>query len=189
MFARFARLSSTIDRARNSRAAARMRAQSQSGSALLEFAFIAPVFFVLLFGIIEAGILFFSQSTLQFATNEVARLVRTGQVQAQAMTQAQFRTRVCNAIAPLVSCDARLQIDVRAFNSFTAASFGNPLDANGNLNPALNNYQPGGASDVVLVRVYYTWPVMTPVLTPFLVNMAGGSHLLSATAAFRNEPF
>ncbi len=59
----------------------------------------------------------------------------------------------------------------------------------GNLNPALNNYQAGTACNVVLLRVFYTWNIITPVLSAFLTNMSTGNHLLTATAAFRNEPF
>jgi hypothetical protein len=40
-----------------------------------------------------------------------------------------------------------------------------------------------------LVRAFYTMPIYTPVLTWFLVNMAGNKHLVSAATAFRNEPF
>ena len=54
---------------------------------------------------------------------------------------------------------------------------------------ALNNYITGNACDVVLARAFYTWPVATPVLSWFLVNMAGDKHLVTAATAFRNEPF
>ena len=42
-------------------------------STAVESAMIFPVFFLLLFGIIEAGILFWTQSTLQFAVEAAAR--------------------------------------------------------------------------------------------------------------------
>ena len=47
---------------------------------MLEFALVAPVFFVLLMGTIEIGVMFFGDFVLQNATNDAARLVRTGQV-------------------------------------------------------------------------------------------------------------
>ena len=43
--------------------------------------------------------------------------------------------------------------------------------------------------DVVLMRATYNWTVVTPVLSWFMVNMANNQHLLSATTAFRNEPY
>jgi Flp pilus assembly protein TadG len=171
------------------RSVRRMRRESLRGSASLEFAIIAPVFFILLMGIIENGVIYFAGSTLQFATDNAARQVRTGQVQSANLTQAQFRTLICNNIAPMLACDSNLQIDMQSYTGYGGASFGSPTDAGGNLNAALNNYQPGTACNVVLVRSFYTWKVLTPGLSVFLTNITGGYHLITATAAFRNEPF
>ncbi len=166
-----------------------MRADARKGSAAIEFGLIAPVFFILLMGIVENGVIFFAGSTLQYATDNAARYVRTGQAQAASMTQAQFRTMVCNDIAPLLACSANLQIDMESYAGYNGAAFAPPVDANGNLNAGLNKYQPGVACNVVLVRAFYTWKVITPGLSVFLTNITGGYHLISATAAFRNEPF
>jgi len=83
-----------------------------------------------------------------------------------------------------------LQVDVESYSSgFSSADYSNPLTAQGAIAAGNNNYSPGNPCDVVLVRTFYTWPVVTPVLSAFLVNMANNSHLLVATAAFRNEPY
>ncbi len=163
-----------------------MRARSRDGSAALEFAIVAPVFFLLLFGIIETGLIFFASTDLENATNTVARLIRTGQ--AQGMSAADFRTQVCNDIAPLLGCNSNLQVDVESFSQFSGNSFSNPI-VNGGLDPNLNNFSPGNAGDVVLVRTFYKWSIITPLLQPFLANLTGGQHLISSTASFRNEPF
>ena len=183
----------------------RLRADADSGSAALEFAFVAPVFFLLLMGTIEAGIIFFAQSTLQNAVNDAARLVRTGQAACysldsnnlcQSMTADQFRTRVCNDISVLLqNCmvDANggsdLQFDVHAYPSgFGGANNTPPLNAQQDL-PNLTDFNTGSACDVVLVRAFYRWPVFTPMLNFFLANMSGNKHLLATAAAFRNEPY
>src|SRR3569833_1600719 len=88
----------------------RLRADANKGSAAIEFAMVAPVFFVLLMGTIEAGVNFFGQSVLQNAVNDTARLVRTGQTACYstsggncvAMTQAQFRTKLCSYVSTLL---------------------------------------------------------------------------------------
>ncbi len=105
------------------------------------------------------------------------------------MTQTQFRTMICNDISPLLACDSNLQIDMQAYTGYSGATFSSPTDANGNLKSTLNNYQPGTPCSVVLVRAFYTWKVLTPVLQQFLVNANGAYHLITATAAFRNEPY
>jgi Flp pilus assembly protein TadG len=168
---------------------ARMKADSRKGSAAIEFAMVAPVFFVLLMGTFEAAIMFFSQAALQNAVTDMARLIRTGQAQSAGTTQAAFRTQLCAKVTPLIACDTNLQIDVQAYTSYSSITYTSPLKTDQTMDPSLNNYLTGNACDVVLVRAFYTWPVATPVLAWFLVNMAGNKHLVSAAAAFRNEPF
>lgn len=179
---------------------ARLRADSQKGSAAIEFAMVGPIFFVLLLGTFESAIIFFSQAALQNAVTDMARMIRTGQVSGS-MDKATFRTNICNKVAPLIACDSKLQIDVESFSSYGSVDIAPALDSSGVLDASLSKYSPGNACDVVLVRAFYSWPVVTPGLTWFLKNMdipgtdAQGqtthtdAHLVTATAAFRNEPY
>jgi Flp pilus assembly protein TadG len=169
-----------------------MRADSTRGSAAIEFGMVAPIFFALLLGIMQAGIIFFAQFTLQNAVQDAGRLVRTGQ--AVSYTSSQFASAICNEVSLLLTgCSSKLQVDVESFSGYSAVNYQSPLNANGTLNTALNGYNPGTACSVVLVRAFYTWPVFAPGLVYFLTNMTDGSgnkaHLLSAATAFRNEPF
>ena len=166
----------------------RMRASSIGGATALEFALVAPIFLTLLFAIMETGIIYLAQSDLQNAVDSGARLVLTGQVQSQNMSASDFRTAICNGLS-MLGCNSNLQIDVEAYTGYSSASFAAATDSSGNLKTTLNNYQPGTACNVVLVRSFYTWNIITPVLSQFLTNMSTGKHLISATAAFRNEPF
>ncbi len=168
-----------------------MREQESAGSAILEFALIAPVFFLLLMGIMENGVIYFAGATVQYAADNAARYVRTGQAQSDAtMNEANFKTRICNDItAVLLTCGTNLQVDLQAYpTGYGGAGFGTPVDAQGNLTPS-HNFVPGTACNVVLLRVFYKWKVITPMLSPFLTNVSGGYHLITATSAFRNEPF
>ena len=54
------------------------------------------------------------------------------------------------------------------------------------------------ACQIVLIRASYNWPIWFPGLAKilnsnnannYLVNAPNGTHLLTATAAFRSEPF
>jgi Flp pilus assembly protein TadG len=171
--------------------ARRMRADGRKGSAAIEFALIAPVFFLLLMGIIENGVIYFAGSTLQYATDNAARFVRTGQAQAMspAMTETDFRNRICADAAPIIACNSNLVVDMNAYtNGYGGNSFSTPIQTDGTLNPE-HNINTGTACNVVLLRVSYKWLVITPVLSHFLTNINGGYHLVTATAAFRNEPF
>lgn len=168
----------------------RLRADANSGSAAIEFAFVAPVFFVILMGIFEAGLLFFSQAALQNAVTTVSRTIRTGQAQTGSVSQGTFRTNICNKVTPLIACDGNLQINVESYPSYATVPYNaTPLNTDKTLNTNMNKYLIGGPCDVVLVRAFYTATVYTPVMDWFLVNMAGNKHLATAAAAFRNEPY
>lgn len=162
--------------------------KSKKGSAALEFALVAPPFFLLLFATFDIALMFFAATTLENGIIAAARLIRTGQVQAMNMTQQQFRTMICGDINMLLSCDSRLGIDVRTYNGFSNVQWNAALDQNGNL-AANMQFQPGGPEDVVVVRAFYVWPVLTPGVGSAFSNMAGGNRLLEASIAFRNEPF
>lgn len=176
---------------------ARMRADAEKGSAAIEFAFVAPVFFLLLMGTFESAIMFFSQAALQNGMSDMGRFIRTGQVNCYsssngtcvAMTKEQFRTMLCGKISPLIPCSDQLQIDVKNFASYGNVTFGAPLRPDKTLDPTLNRYETGTACEVVLARAFYSWSVATPALSWFLVNMAGNKHLVTAATAFRNEPY
>lgn len=165
-----------------------MRRDARRGSAAIEFAFIAPVFVLFMMGTIEVGAMYMANSVLQKATDDGARLVRTGQAQSATMTQAQFRDYICGRIAAIIPCDSNLQIDMRTYSGFGSAAYTSPV-SNGALNASLNSYQTGSAGDVVLVRVFYQWKLITPLIGTLLGNLSNGRHLISATAAFQNEPF
>lgn len=158
------------------------------GVAALEFGFIAPPFFFLLFSMFEVGLTYTADAVLQSAVNDTARMIRTGQVQSQSLTREQFRTLVCENISVLLSCDARLQIDVRRFTAFGGAGFSDPLDSNGNFRDDYR-FEPGNPCDVILVRAFYEWDPVTPGLGDYMSNMGSGGRLLMGTAAVRNEPY
>ncbi len=157
---------------------------------MVEFAIIAPVFFALIFAIIESGLVFFANGVLENGTISAARLIRTGQAQGQGLSQSQFRTQLCNQISMLLSCDAsKLQIDIRSYTAFASTAFANPVTTQGTLDPTLNNYSAGGPCSIVVVRTFYVWQLYTPIFGNYLSNMANNQRLITTAYAFRNEPY
>ena len=61
--------------------------RNRRGSAAVEFALVAPLFFCMLFAILETAIVFFAGQVLENATQETARLVLTRQAQTTKMTE------------------------------------------------------------------------------------------------------
>lgn len=162
-------------------------AKGTSGTAAIEFSLVALPFFTLMFSIFDTSLIYFSTSTLENGVSAAARLIRTGQAQTSNLTQTQFRQLVCNNITPLLACDARLMIDVRKYTAFGSISSPPPLNASGQFT---NNtqFQIGLSGDVIVVRAFYAWPMFTPTGAVY-ANMYGQNRLISASTAFKNEPF
>ena len=156
-------------------------------SAAIEFALLAPVFIALLFAIMEVALMFFATQVLETVTQESARYVLTGQAQAGGLTQAQFDTYVCSQIPGLFTC-ANLKVNVQSYPSFSSIPTGSVFDASGNFIGA-TNYCPGNAGDIVFVQLSYQWPLFVTGLGFNMANPGTSARWLSATAAFRNEPF
>lgn len=173
------------------RVRARMRRDSRSGSAAIEFAVVAPVLFLFLFGIIETGVLFFASASLQNATDDTARLIRTGQISGT-LTESTLKSYICNEISGLIpasSCSANLQVDLRAYSDFSSATYPSVTKADGTLDTTSLSVQSTGSCQVVLMRSFYPWSIMTPLMAPLLENMPNGQYLLASAAAFRSEPY
>lgn len=162
--------------------------KAKSGATVVEFALVAMPFFLLLYAILDISLIFFASTTLENGIVGAARKIRTGEAQAMGMTEQQFRDLVCNEISMMLGCDARLGLDVRKYNGFNNAAFPAALDDNGNMTGNLS-FDPGAPGDVIVVRAFYTWPMLTPTVGTQFVNMAGGHRLLEASISFRNEPF
>ena len=164
-----------------------------SGSSAIEFAIVAAPFLVLVFLVLQVGIIYLANGALENAVAQGARLIRTGDAQAQNFDAGRFKTEVCKYLTALLSCD-RLNLDVRTFANFGGADLTNPLDGSGNLKTAFS-YQPGVGGQVVIVRAFYDWDFPTKLpkaisgMQVSLSNMSNGDLLLIATQAFRNEPF
>jgi Flp pilus assembly protein TadG len=154
--------------------------RDQSGASLLEFSLIALPFLVLLYGTFEIAFVYWASQELEHAASHGARLVRTGQVQAKGLDQAQFTTELCSKTGLLVGCLTKLRLDVRSGKTFGDITPPDPLDGSGALKGAGEfTFSPGAANEVVLISAFYDWP---PLLKP-------SGYVLRAAMVVRNEPF
>ncbi|MBA4038550.1 MAG: pilus assembly protein TadG [Bradyrhizobium sp.] len=162
--------------------------RNRRGSAAVEFALVAPLFFGLLFAIIELAMVFFASQVLETATQDSARVIMTGQAQNASFTQAQFKNLVCSKLTIMFDCVNGVSIDVQSYTAFGSVNVADPIDASKNFVPP-NNYLPGNPGDVVVVRLFYKWPLYVTGLGFNIANISGSKRLLTATAAFQNEPY
>lgn len=171
---------------------ARLRtfARDRRGAAALEFALVAAPFFIMILAVFEYALVYLLTVSLDAATSEVARTIRTGEAQKAAMTASDFKTQVCAHMGWLANqCSTSLYVDARTFSTFAGESSPQPLNANGTFDPTKLQFSIGGPGDIVLVTSYYQWKLLTPALTAGLSSMAGGIDVVTARDAFRNEPY
>jgi Flp pilus assembly protein TadG len=178
-----------------------------TGAVVLEMAFIAPPFFLLILVIIELGLTLATQSVLDGATRDAARLIRTGQVQTQSSPIATFQTLLCSQMTPLMTvsqCDSSVVFEVQVFTDFSSVSF-TPctLNANQTGTGTACQFTPGTGGQIVAVRASYARPFIIPWVGACLTggscwtgpgtgngsNRGTGSITLTSTVIFQNEPF
>ena len=133
----------------------------------------------------------FAQTSLNFAVANSGRLVRTGQAQMNNMSYQDMQDAVCGSINSFLSmaCEDRLYLDIDRFDSYLEAAAKPPPFQDGNFTGAGIGYRPGVPSEIVVVRAYYRWRVVTPMFERLLANIGGGERVLISTMMFRNEPY
>jgi Flp pilus assembly pilin Flp len=177
---------------------------AESGMTAVEFALLAPTMLLLLFGIVEFCLVMMVTNMMENATNLSSRLGKTGFSEAGLSREATIRAAVVERLGDLIEPE-HLTIDAKFYNQFDQIDQGEPWnDANGNGVPETGEYTDingngsydsdlgsagyGGAEDIVVYRVEYPWPIITPIMREFLGN-ANGDFVVSAHAVVRNEPY
>lgn len=149
--------------------------RQQCGATIVEFALIAPVVLLLLFGIIEFSLMMFVSSIIEGSTSNIARMSKTG---AERSTAATPQARAAEDSARLrqiiiergqgVIKDENLFVQTRPRSS--------------------HNNTVGDAGELVVYTVRYEWGIMTPFMGPLLGDEQGVFGISSTTAVV-NEPF
>ncbi len=162
----------------------------RDGAAAVEFALVSIPLFWMIFGMAEFGAMSMVQTNLDNALAETGRKIRTGAAQGAGMTKADLEQEVCESLNRIMSlgCTGYLYLDVDRYDSFAAVGNGAPV-SNGALMLGQLGYTPGGPDEVILVRAYYQWPILTPLFGAIFANMQDGKRLVVSSMLFRNEPF
>ncbi|KRB40513.1 MAG: TadE/TadG family type IV pilus assembly protein [Pseudomonadota bacterium] len=168
----------------------RQFARASRGATAVEFALISIPLMLLMFGILELGLILLVTATLDTATDFAARNVRTGEFQENTGgTKDDFAKLVCRNMSWLKDdCIGSMIVESETFSTFANAGSAPPANPQ-SPNPTTNCWSVGNPEDIVLVRTYFKWPIFTPLMQPFLANDGAHSRLLSSARIFRNEPF
>jgi Flp pilus assembly protein TadG len=140
----------------------------QRGQSLVEFAVVAPLFFLLVFGITDFGLMFFRLETLQFAVREAGRYAVTGQGGTGAT-----RVAAIEAVAAKYAEGVPYTINV--------------------ISGGVTNTTAGGPRDMVTVQLISKYYFITPLIGKFFPGHDGtgngGYYAFTVSTTFMNEPF
>lgn len=176
--------------------------KNQKGAAAVEFALVAPLFFALVFSILEAGWFFFVNSAVEQANATASRLIRTGQAQTAkdgggnpVYTKEAFFNEICDIVSTFGDCNDTLTVDVSRFATFSAlaADISNPVCRDQD-DPSIQGAQfsssdYGAQNEIIRVRVCFLYKPLNPALGLQLTTNTHGYKELVALSIFRNEPF
>jgi hypothetical protein len=161
------------------------RRRDGRGQALTEFALVAPIFFLLIFAVIEFGILFGGQNGLVASARELARYAAPYRVKT-----ATDATQVCADTRLGTQLTNSLKQEVVGYNS-----------ANMGLRSVTYSWHPNPASSPqtyyvqLQIHISYHFPLHVPLVGNIIdgadgVKVAGkddGKYLLDATETMRIE--
>lgn len=161
--------------------------KDQKGSTAVEFAIVGIPFIFMVIGIIEMALMFATHSLLEASLSKAARQVRTGAVQLGGGEDL-FREELCDSASILIPCN-ELQYQVVSLDDFSDANdFPDAtFDDEGNLED--QQFDAGGVSDVVMVRISYRYPIKTPIMQPILSNNNDFNRILLSTMVLQSEPY
>lgn len=156
--------------------------RDEQGSTAMEFAFVAPVLIFALLSLVEIGVLGMMVTSVDAAVVDAARKIRTGSDEAAENAQA-FEDQVCARIGgDLSSCRDRTITSVKRYTRFA--------DANAVAAAAPDGaFDKGGPGDIVIVKVNYRWPLLTPLPGDGVQHAGPTEVIIPSRAAFKNEPY
>ena len=183
-------------------------AGDREGAIALEMALVGPPFLLVMLALIDFGLTMLTQSVLDGAARDAARLIRTGQVQTSGNPIGTFQTLLCSDMSSVMTtatCNANVLFEVQVFGSYGSIAF---TSCTRNNNQAGNgtacSFTPGAASQIVGVQVSYARPYIVPWVGACLsggncwtgpASTAGTgaqgtqTTTLTSTVIFKNEPF
>jgi Flp pilus assembly protein TadG len=134
----------------------------------VEFAIVLPIFFLLVFGILDFGRLFYVEMTLQNAVRQAGRFAATGN---HTTSNGNTLSRVASIVQ--VAQDAAPTLNLSAANIQISSLSGGTGNA-------------GGPDDTVTISISEKLQLMTPLIARFF---PGGIYSFTVSSTFRNEPF
>lgn len=161
--------------------------RARSGNVMIEFALLAPVFFMLIMGLVEFVLFQYKTYALNHVVYEAARNLQTGEVQTSADMLAAFRQEACDKAGAMIDCN-EIVFDVRAFNTLPEITYPPPeFDEDGL--PSNFVFEPGGPNQYSVVRAAIHHQFITPFMDKLFQMGPDLPAIVNAFCIVKNEPW
>lgn len=147
----------------------------QSGATIVEMAFVAPVFLLILLALVELSMMFFATLTMQYAVREGARYAITGQSNLDPSAASQ--QRYAAVIEKIRDSSLGFYEKLGPVVSVNGTSYSSSTYSSGMF---------GTAGSIIVLQLDCDWTVTTPLLSRFFTN---GKYHFVVAATMRNEYF
>lgn len=178
--------------------------RSDDGVSALEFAIVAPVFMLLLFGIIEFALIMVVYNVMEGATASSSRLGKTGYTAAGVTRQQTIINVITDRAGSLIN-PAELMVtskfykqfdqindpepytDTNGNNTWNAGETYTDINGNGQWDPDMAASGYGSAGDIVVYKVSYPWKISVPIISSIVGT--NGIYTITTHAVVKNEPY
>jgi Flp pilus assembly protein TadG len=161
--------------------------KAKKGTTLIEFALLAPVFFMMVMGLIEFVLFQNKTYALNHVVYEATRNLQTGEVQGSADMAKAFNDEVCAQAGVLIDCK-QIIFDVRAFDDLDDISYP-PVEFDDEGNPMNFVFKPGGPEQYSVVRASIHHQFITPFMDKLFRIGPDMPAIVNAYCVVRNEPW
>ncbi len=176
----------------------------EDGSPAAEFAFVAPILFLMVIGTIEFGMIMFVTILMESGLRDAARYGITNN-EFGGMNRMERIVRIIDDRTMGLVDISQADLQVLVYPAFDQIGNGEDFvdgngngtydagetfaDANGNgvWDSDIGQAGSGASGQVVLYRINYDWTLMTPLAGQVIGN--DGKFTLNASIAVRNEPW
>lgn len=178
--------------------------KNQDGSALLEFALGIPILITVILASMEFGAIMLTSTLMESSLREAARFGITGQ-QPNGVSRLEKITQIIDERTLGLIDMSKAKVNILVYPSFSDIGRGEDYidgnangtydigetfsDVNGNgvWDADIGTAGSGQSGDIVVYRLQYDWPSMTPFASRFIGN--NGVIGLNASIVVRNEPW
>jgi Flp pilus assembly protein TadG len=161
--------------------------REKGGNVLIEFALLAPVFFMVIMGLVEFVLYQYKTYALNYVVSEAVRNLQTGEIQVAGNTTGAFLAEMCAHSGMMIDCNA-IDYDVRHYSTLSAINFHEPT-FNDEGRATNFGFDPGGASDYSVVLASTPHNFVTPFMNELMGITDGKKAAVSSFSIVRNEPW